>query len=102
MDHSILALFGQVCCLFARYRNPLTLLGYTVFPDWRSAATQAWWTYELKNWFSKISFDGIWVDMSEVSSFCVGSCGTGHVTENPVNPPFLLGKYIFGELAPSS
>lgn len=28
--------------------------------------------------------------MSEVSSFCVGSCGTGNVTMNPVHPPFLL------------
>jgi len=67
--------------------------GYTVFPDWHAEAAQSWWTYELKNWYSKIAFDGIWVDMSEVSSFCAGSCGTGHVTENPVNPPFLLGKY---------
>lgn len=28
--------------------------------------------------------------MSEVSSFCVGSCGTGNVTLNPVHPPFGL------------
>lgn len=28
--------------------------------------------------------------MSEVSSFCVGSCGTGNLTLNPVHPPFQL------------
>jgi len=28
--------------------------------------------------------------MSEVSSFCVGSCGTGNLTLNPVHPPFAL------------
>lgn len=28
--------------------------------------------------------------MTEVSSFCVGSCGTGNVTLNPVHPPFSL------------
>lgn len=28
--------------------------------------------------------------MSEVSSFCVGSCGTGQITQNPVHPPFGL------------
>ena len=28
--------------------------------------------------------------MSEVSSFCVGSCGTGNLTLNPVHPPFKL------------
>ena len=37
--------------------------------------------------------------MTEVSSFCVGSCGTGNVTLNPVHPPFALpgeaGNVIF-------
>lgn len=37
--------------------------------------------------------------MSEVSSFCVGSCGTGNVTMNPVHPPFSLpgevGNIVF-------
>lgn len=28
--------------------------------------------------------------MSEVSSFCVGSCGSGNLTLNPVHPPFQL------------
>lgn len=28
--------------------------------------------------------------MSEASSFCVGSCGSGNVTQNPVHPPFGL------------
>lgn len=28
--------------------------------------------------------------MNEVSSFCVGSCGTGNVTLNPVHVPFAL------------
>ena len=41
-------------------------------------------------WYKEVPFDGIWIDMSEVSSFCVGSCGTGNVTLNPVHPPFSL------------
>jgi alpha-glucosidase len=64
--------------------------GYTVFPDWHSSATVPWWVSELMNWHQSIPFDGIWIDMSEVSSFCVGSCGTGNTTLNPVHPPFLL------------
>lgn len=28
--------------------------------------------------------------MSEVSSFCIGSCGTGNLSLNPVHPPFKL------------
>lgn len=64
--------------------------GYTVFPDWTSANAVDWWTHEMYRWYQDVSFDGIWIDMSEVSSFCVGSCGTGHVTDNPVHPPFGL------------
>ena len=44
----------------------------------------------MKIWHDSIAFDGIWIDMSEVSSFCVGSCGTGRLNENPVHPPFGL------------
>ena len=37
--------------------------------------------------------------MSEVSSFCIGSCGTGNLSLNPVHPPFGLpgeeGSKIF-------
>ncbi|KAL1838138.1 hypothetical protein VTJ49DRAFT_2989 [Mycothermus thermophilus] len=69
--------------------------GYTVFPDWIGAALNGtgavdWWVHELKRWYEKIQFDGLWVDMSEVASFCVGSCGTGKLTQNPVHPPFVL------------
>lgn len=64
--------------------------GYTVFPDWLSNGTQDWWTSEMVNWHNKISFDGAWLDMSEVSSFCVGSCGSGNITMNPVHPGFSL------------
>lgn len=63
---------------------------FTSFPDWRAPGTQAWWTNELKTWHELVSYDGIWIDMSEVSSFCVGSCGTGRLSENPVHPPFGL------------
>jgi alpha-glucosidase len=64
--------------------------GYTVFPDWLSNQSVSWWTDSLKEWYAKIPIDGIWIDMSEVSSFCVGSCGTGNLTLNPVHPPFGL------------
>lgn len=66
--------------------------GYTVFPDWRSAMTQDWWTNEMSMWHDKVAFSGIWIDMSEVSSFCVGSCGTGllSINENPVHLPGTL------------
>ncbi|KAI9759304.1 MAG: hypothetical protein M4579_002433 [Chaenotheca gracillima] len=64
--------------------------GYTAFPDWLSTGAGDWWSNEMTSWHQNVSFDGIWIDMSEVSSFCVGSCGSGNLTLNPVHPPFLL------------
>lgn len=65
--------------------------GYTVFPDFLAKNTQKYWNKVFKDWYNDIKFDGIWLDMNEVSSFCVGSCGTGKITDNPVHPPFAVG-----------
>ncbi|KAI9805910.1 MAG: hypothetical protein M1825_000524 [Sarcosagium campestre] len=64
--------------------------GYTVFPDWLAEGANRWWSVELQTWYKKVPYDGIWIDMSEVSSFCVGSCGSQNLTLNPVHPPFQL------------
>ncbi|CAK7262933.1 hypothetical protein SEPCBS119000_000227 [Sporothrix epigloea] len=69
--------------------------GYTVFPDWIGAVLNGtgafdWWLSEMTAWHKNVSFDGIWIDMSEVSSFCVGSCGSKLLKRNPAHPPFAL------------
>jgi len=61
--------------------------GVTVFPDWIGSTLNGtgafdWWKNELGLWHQNISFDGIWIDMSEVSSFCVGSCGSANRTNS--------------------
>lgn len=61
--------------------------GFTVFPDWIGAALNGtgafeWWNEEVSDWHQKISFDGIWIDMNEVASFCVGSCGSANRTNS--------------------
>lgn len=61
-----------------------------MFPDFLAAGSQEWWSTELKEFFNKVPYDGMWIDMNEVSSFCVGSCGSGNLTLNPVHPPFQL------------
>jgi alpha-glucosidase len=50
----------------------------------------------MVEWYKEIPFSGFWLDMSEVSSFCIGSCGTGNVTLNPVHPPFALPGEVGG------
>lgn len=64
--------------------------GYTVFPDWDTEEAVPWWSDSMVDWHKKVAFSGIWIDMSEVSSFCVGSCGSGNLSLNPVHPPFGL------------
>ncbi|KAG0649653.1 Alpha-glucosidase [Hyphodiscus hymeniophilus] len=69
--------------------------GYTVFPDWIGSVLNGtgafeWWSDEVERWYTNVHFDGIWIDMSEVSSFCVGSCGSDNLTMNPVHPGFQL------------
>jgi alpha-glucosidase len=57
--------------------------GYTVFPDRFAENASIWWAHEITRNHDDISFDGIWMDMNEASSFCVGSCGTGDLDFNP-------------------
>nr|OQO24766.1 hypothetical protein B0A51_07791 [Rachicladosporium sp. CCFEE 5018] len=76
--------------------------GFSSWADWLLPGSQAWWTNEIVSWWNNTSFDGIWIDLSEASSFCVGSCGNGRLTENPIHPPFLLpgDPYSFDYLYP--
>ncbi|KAB8754778.1 hypothetical protein FH972_026566 [Carpinus fangiana] len=80
--------------------------GYTVFPDWRAENTSSWWTDELKRWHELVDYSGIWIDMSEVSSFCVGpSTTTSYLRTTPtpgvrneVYPPYVINN-VNGALA---
>ncbi|KAF2720440.1 glycoside hydrolase family 31 protein [Polychaeton citri CBS 116435] len=73
--------------------------GFTVFPDWFTGEAVPWWTKAMHDHWDHLHWDGIWIDMSEVSSFCIGSCGSGNLSLNPVHPPFGLpgeeGSKIF-------
>lgn len=64
--------------------------GYSVWGDWLVSTTQRWWTNEIVMWHNGTPFDGIWIDLSEASQYCAGSCGNGRLDEDPIHPPFLL------------
>ncbi|OXV05272.1 hypothetical protein Egran_06960 [Elaphomyces granulatus] len=64
--------------------------GYSVFPDWHHPKAKDFWTNELLLWYQKVPYDGIWLDMNEASSFCVGSCRAHNLSLGPVHPPFAL------------
>lgn len=53
-----------------------------------SRGAASWWERTVGAWHDKIQFDGLWIDMNEAASFCVGSCGSGRLELNPVHPWF--------------
>eukprot|EP00117_Sycon_ciliatum_P005047 scpid16314/ scgid9155/ Sucrase-isomaltase, intestinal; Sucrase; Isomaltase len=48
--------------------------GYAAFPDFTAANTEQWWKDSMTSFHEEINFDGIWLDMNEVSNFCTGAC----------------------------
>ena len=46
----------------------------TVCPDFTSEATIQWWFDETAKFHDVVPYDGLWVDMNEVASFCDGRC----------------------------
>eukprot|EP01022_Parablepharisma_sp_SALTPOND_P027678 TRINITY_DN6732_c0_g1_i1.p1 TRINITY_DN6732_c0_g1~~TRINITY_DN6732_c0_g1_i1.p1 ORF type:complete len:929 (+),score=74.82 TRINITY_DN6732_c0_g1_i1:46-2787(+) len=48
--------------------------GSAVFLSWYSPVSTEIWHEGLSDLFAQAHFDGIWLDMNEVSNFCVGEC----------------------------
>lgn len=40
------------------------------FPDWFAENTTSYWEHQLADLYSLVEYDGIWIDMNEVSNFC--------------------------------
>ncbi|KAL1919422.1 uncharacterized protein VTP21DRAFT_2115 [Calcarisporiella thermophila] len=59
--------------------------GYTLFPDFLNPKTSEWWERHIRDFSKRVEFDGLWIDMNEVASWCDGEC---NVTETEV----LAGK----------
>lgn len=60
--------------------------GPTYYPDWFSENTTYWWTNELKNFHNMAEYDGLWIDMNEISNFCnVDGKGQVCTTDPDVN-----------------
>lgn len=54
--------------------------GAVHYPDFTHPRSQQWWQEHLSTWHEKLPFDGLWIDMNEVSNFC-----TGDVCEVPAH-----------------
>ncbi|XP_069474583.1 sucrase-isomaltase, intestinal [Ambystoma mexicanum] len=61
--------------------------GETVFPDYTNPECTKWWVEECLKFHQIVDYDGIWIDMNEVSSFIKGS--KSGCAKNKLNyPPF--------------
>lgn len=54
------------------------------YPDFFSANTTKWWQQQVSNMYQNIKFDGLWLDMNELSNFCDGVCKASQAVTNPV------------------
>ncbi|XP_051012796.1 sucrase-isomaltase, intestinal [Acomys russatus] len=64
--------------------------GLTVYPDFTNPQTMDWWANECDIFHQQVEYDGLWIDMNEVSSFIQGSLKG--CTPNELNyPPFTPG-----------
>lgn len=56
----------------------------TVFLDWFNDQVVNVWNEGLKDLYAKLPFDGLWLDMNEVTGFCNGECPVKEsMTESP-------------------
>ncbi|XP_051482229.1 sucrase-isomaltase, intestinal [Apus apus] len=73
--------------------------GETVFPDFTNPECTSWWVDECKRFHGIVPYDGIWIDMNEVSNFIQGS--KKGCAENDLNyPPFtpnILDRLMFSK-----
>uniref|UniRef100_A0A452UGQ7 Maltase-glucoamylase n=1 Tax=Ursus maritimus TaxID=29073 RepID=A0A452UGQ7_URSMA len=71
--------------------------GNTVFPDFTNPSCAVWWANEFELFYNQVEFDGIWIDMNELSNFVDGSvsgCSTSNLNYPPFTPRILDG-YLF-------
>ncbi|KAK5868335.1 hypothetical protein PBY51_009361 [Eleginops maclovinus] len=70
---------------------------YAAFPDFFRNTTAAWWLQEIKDFYGKVKFDGLWIDMNEPASFVHGTVGEiclgNPLLENPPYMPPLESKH---------
>lgn len=72
---------GLEADIFLKKQNGENYLGQVwpgpvYFPDFLHPNVTDWWTKETQLFHDQIPFDGLWIDMNEVSNFCTGTSCT--------------------------
>jgi len=66
--------------------------GEAVFPEFFHPEAENYWMEMLGVFNNTIPFDGIWLDMNEVSNFCQGECGKTNSASEYKDLPFVPGS----------
>uniref|UniRef100_H0V6I4 Sucrase-isomaltase, intestinal n=1 Tax=Cavia porcellus TaxID=10141 RepID=H0V6I4_CAVPO len=73
--------------------------GLTVFPDFTNPSCIEWWANECNIFHQEVNYDGIWIDMNEVSSFIQGAkegCNKNNWNYPPYMPD-ILDKLMYSK-----
>ncbi|XP_017277311.1 lysosomal alpha-glucosidase isoform X1 [Kryptolebias marmoratus] len=79
--------------------------GPTAFPDFTNPETRQWWEDCIRDFYSKVPVDGLWIDMNEPSSFIQGSmegCPDGELERPPYTPRVDGGQLNSGTICMSA
>ncbi|KAL8576667.1 hypothetical protein ACOMHN_025142 [Nucella lapillus] len=80
--------------------------GLTAFPDFFHPNADQYWFNQMKSYHDQISYDGIWLDMNEMSNFVGGStvgCPGDNLDKPPYVPPGINGKTLYSQtICPSA
>nr|XP_042130484.1 putative maltase-glucoamylase-like protein FLJ16351 [Peromyscus maniculatus bairdii] len=75
--------------------------GESVFPDFSNPASILWWTQQLTQFYKLLEFDGVWIEMDELSTLLQGSnlkCESNNLNFPPFTPSILNGSLLVGTL----
>ncbi|XP_057648889.1 putative maltase-glucoamylase-like protein FLJ16351 [Chionomys nivalis] len=75
--------------------------GESVFPDFSNPASIPWWTQQLSEFYNRLEFDGVWIEMDELSTLLQGSnvrCDSNDLNSPPFIPSVLDGSLLVGTL----
>lgn len=56
----------------------------TVYPDFFAPMIETYWTNMLSEFRKLTNFDGLWLEMNEIESFCNGACNDDQTLSKPV------------------
>uniref|UniRef100_A0A8D0D4M4 Lysosomal alpha-glucosidase n=1 Tax=Sander lucioperca TaxID=283035 RepID=A0A8D0D4M4_SANLU len=79
--------------------------GPTAFPDFTNPETRCWWEDCIRDFYSKVPVDGLWIDMNEPASFVQGSvegCPDSDLENPPYTPRVVGGQLNSGTICMSA